>query len=167
MQEIWRKIVKYENYQVSNKGRIRRKLKDKRCSQYKYLSTFENSKGYVRVQLCKDSIPKWFFVHRLVANAFIEEIKEGLEVNHKDGNKKNNWAENLEIVTSVDNLNHAEKVLGKNFRVKPRKQVPDKIVEQIKELTHLGHSQRTIAEMLKINRSTVVRHQKRQKESEC
>lgn len=47
------------------------------------------------------------YVHRLVAEIFIGQIPEGYCVNHKDGNKKNNRLENLEIVTFSENIRHA------------------------------------------------------------
>jgi len=48
-----------------------------------------------------------FFVHRLVAAAFISPICKPMEVNHKDGNKTNNRLSNLEIVTRQWNIDHA------------------------------------------------------------
>jgi hypothetical protein len=46
-------------------------------------------------------------VHRLVVMAFIGPIPDGLQVNHKDGNKTNNSISNLEIVTQAENMRHA------------------------------------------------------------
>jgi hypothetical protein len=59
------------------------------------------------VNLYRDGKPQHFYVHRLVAEAFIGPIPEGFEVNHKDGCKTNANADNLEIVTARQNIQHA------------------------------------------------------------
>ena len=51
-------------------------------------------------------------VHTLIARAFVPGYKPGLQVNHIDGNKKNNKADNLEWVTNKENIRHAIDVLG-------------------------------------------------------
>lgn len=112
MEEIWKDIEGYEGlYQVSNLGNIKslRKRIDKgKCHRYfdeKILKPIETNRGYLRVKLCKDRKIKKIRVHRLVAEAFIKRPE--LEVNHIDGNKKNNKAENLEWVTQRENKQHA------------------------------------------------------------
>lgn len=63
--------------------------------------------GYWAVSIQKDDTAATFLVHRLVAAAFIGPLGAGDEVNHKDGNKRNNRASNLEIVTRQENIDHA------------------------------------------------------------
>lgn len=65
----------------------------------------QNTKGYYRVHLGKHT----YSVHRLVATAFIPNISDLPEVNHKDGNKANNSVDNLEWVTGKQNIIHAIK----------------------------------------------------------
>ena len=112
MEEIWKDIEGYEGlYQVSNLGNVKslRKRIDKgKCHRYfdeKILKPIETNRGYLRVKLCKNRKIKKTRVHRLVAEAFIKRPE--LEVNHIDGNKKNNKAENLEWVTQKENKQHA------------------------------------------------------------
>ena len=74
------------------------------------------NRGYLRVGLHKDNFSQYKFIHILVAETFIPNIEHKPFVNHKDGNKQNNFAENLEWVTNSENMKHAYK-LGLN---KPR-----------------------------------------------
>ncbi|MED1287338.1 HNH endonuclease [Bacillus mycoides] len=113
MIEEWRSVIGYEGeYEISNYGRVK-SLKNNR---EKILKTFKGHRGYERINLMKHRKLKQVFVHRLVAEAFIEVIKEGLYVNHIDGNKTNNRVENLEIVTQRENVRHSIDVLKNNIK---------------------------------------------------
>jgi hypothetical protein len=112
--EIWKPIRNYEDsYEVSNQGRVR--------SKDRYTPTWngqvfkkgvvktlnEDKDGYYKIWLSKDSKKKPFFVHRLVADAFLDNADELPIVNHKDGDKKNNDVSNLEWCTRSHNDKHA------------------------------------------------------------
>jgi hypothetical protein len=64
--------------------------------------------GYKIICLHKNGKRKWLLVHRLVADAFIENPENKSQVNHKDLDKKNNSVNNLEWVTSSENMQHAK-----------------------------------------------------------
>ena len=63
--------------------------------------------GYPVVNLWKDGKGKLQFVHRLVAEAFLDNTRNLKYVNHKDGNKTNNNVSNLEWCTCSENVQHA------------------------------------------------------------
>ena len=66
--------------------------------------------GYLEVSFWVNNKGKHKRVHRLVADAFCEKRAECEEVNHKDGNKLNNAADNLEWCTKSENMIHAYKL---------------------------------------------------------
>ena len=99
--ESWKKIDNYDNYMISNLGNI------KNIKRNKLLSPSKNTWGYLGVLLHKNGDKKRYQMHRLVANAFIPNLENKKEVNHKDGNKLNNHVDNLEWVTRSENMIHA------------------------------------------------------------
>ena len=102
--ESWKKIDNYDNYMISNLGNI------KNIKRNKLLSPSKNTWGYLGVMLHKNGNVKRYQIHRLVANAFIPNIENKKEVNHKDGNKLNNHVDNLEWVTRSENILHSYKI---------------------------------------------------------
>lgn len=107
MTERWKDIDGYEGmYQVSDRGRV--KSLNYRCTGREgFLSQAVAKIGYPVVVLCKDKIQKMYYVHRLVAKAFLDNPQRKPEVNHIDGNKENNFVENLEWATYAENQRHA------------------------------------------------------------
>ena len=110
LNEIWRPIKGYEGlYEVSNLGRV----KSIRFGKEKIMSSKAKGNKYLKIMLSKNKTYKRFYVHRLVAEAFLEipeELKHlkgtrYLQVNHKDENKLNNSVENLEYCTAKYNTN--------------------------------------------------------------
>lgn len=101
---MMRQIEGYARYYITSDGRVLSKNKDGRLKERK---PEINHNGYKRVNLLKDGKYKKYFVHRLVAMAFIGEIPEGYQVNHIDSNRLNNDVNNLEIVTVSENSRHS------------------------------------------------------------
>jgi len=115
IKEIWKPVKGYEGiYEVSNTGIVRSldRVVMNRGRSYKVkgktLKQYPNNKGYLRVDLRKKGTSKEGKIHRLVAIHHLGGIdNEKGTVNHKDGIKTNNNAENLEWMTLKENMNHA------------------------------------------------------------
>lgn len=100
MDENWIDLKGYEKfYEISNFGNIRNyKTKKKR-------KTYINNSGYVCIILYKNGKRKNYLIHRLVAENFLQNIDNYNEVNHKDEDKLNNKASNLEWCSHKQNCN--------------------------------------------------------------
>lgn len=112
MQEVWKDVVGYEGlYKVSNLGNVLSIPRQGTHSKKEYLlKKTKTKKGYLNVTLVKKC--KYFRtgIHRLVAQAFISNPENKLQVNHIDGNKENNCINNLEWVTNEENMQHSWKI---------------------------------------------------------
>ena len=107
-EEIWKDIAGYEGlYKVSNLGRVK-SLNYLRKGIEKDRIPNKNNSGYLIVGLHKDGKIKNFLIHRLVAEAFIENVNDLPQVNHIDENKLNNRVENLEWCSAKYNSNYGE-----------------------------------------------------------
>lgn len=100
MEEQWAEIKNFEDYQISNFGRVKSFKQDK--TNGKILS-FGSSGKYLTVCLRKNNKSYNKYIHRLVAKAFINNPNNLLEVNHKDENPHNNYVNNLEWISRIDN----------------------------------------------------------------
>jgi hypothetical protein len=115
--EIWKDIKEYEGlYKISSWGNVKSFHKSKKG---KILSTCLRN-TYVSLQLSKNRKKKNFDIHRLVGIHFIPNPFNKSQINHKNGNKENNYYEDLEWMTYEENIDHAFK---NNLHNKPRKKV--------------------------------------------
>lgn len=109
--EVWKDIDGYEGlYQVSNFGRVKSLMfinNIVRKHREKFVSLNITKKRRCLVHLYKEGKRKAVLVHRLVALAFIENPNNYPQINHKDGNPKNNTVENLEWCNASYNAKHA------------------------------------------------------------
>ena len=99
MKEMWKPIENFENYEVSNLGRVRN-------SRGRIMKLHKNQVGYYQVPMSKNGKAYLKCVHKLVAQAFINNPSGYTEVNHIDENKQNNEANNLEWCTHRENILH-------------------------------------------------------------
>lgn len=106
MEEIWKDIEGYEGkYQVSNLGRVKSLLKNG-VNRERIMKQQKDKDGYMRIKLRKSKTQKLYGVHRLVAFAFIPNENNLPMVNHKDEDKANNFANNLEWCDDLYNKNY-------------------------------------------------------------
>ena len=125
--EIWKDIEGYEGlYQVSNFGRIK--------SLYNYrgknnILVPHIKRGYYQIGLRKNTKRKWFSIHRLVAETFIENPNNLPCVNHIDENKLNNKVENLEWCTIAYNNCYGSRLKKVSKTNKLRKEIAQYTIE--------------------------------------
>lgn len=110
-----------------------------------------NGKGYLRVHIAG----KMYFVHRLVAEKYVPNPDNKPQVNHKDGNKLNNCANNLEWVSNQENRNHAVEnklqVYGEKCSYAKLTWAGVNYIREHKELSNIE-----LAKMFNVSRSTIV-----------
>lgn len=102
--EVWKIMKEHSNYEVSNLGKIKNKTTGR------IRKTSINNKGYEQFIVYIDKKPKTFYVHRVVANNFLENFNNLPEVNHKDENKLNNCVDNLEWCDGCYNLHYGTRI---------------------------------------------------------
>ncbi len=158
-EEIWKDIEGYEGYyQVSNMGRVKsldRVVPHGRCgtiTRKEKILKHGNSKGYDMVVLCVEHKRKAITVHKLVAEAFISKKESHMQVNHIDGNPKNNVVSNLEWCTSQENTIHALKnnIIKNKFSKKEILEIKHKYNEE-------NVTRKELAKQYSVNYSSIYR----------
>lgn len=103
MVEVYNTIAEIDGYSISNLGNVYSNKKNK------HLKKQTNYKGYHFIGLMVNGKNKKYYVHRLVAMAFIPNTEKKPQVNHKNGIKTDNTIDNLEWMTNIENKQHAVK----------------------------------------------------------
>jgi len=149
--EQWRPLIGYESiYDISSFGKIRNHKKIlslKKCGKY----------GHLLVNLTKDSKPKLYLIHRLVAENFISHQPANKPyVLHSDGNPANNKVSNLRWGTlkenGEDSVRHGRTLRGTKH---PNSKLDDCKILEIREMIREGHSHRVVAEKFKVTRGAI------------
>lgn len=132
--EKWLPVKGYPKYEASDTGKIRN------AKTGRILKQQITDRGYNTITLYEDCKPISKRVHRLVADAFYNGDNELLDVNHKDGNKRNNNIDNLEFCTRKTNINHAFQTGLKT----PSRQMSIRVVETGKVYNSINECARDI-----------------------
>lgn len=118
--EIWKTIDEFEDYAISNYGRLKRLTIGKGTVPGRILTPNKNNCGYLFYTFKKNKKAYARTIHRLVALAFIENPNNYSDVDHIDGNKLNNQACNLQWLSHKDNVNKMMLEKGEEIKEKRR-----------------------------------------------
>lgn len=143
--EIWETVSSNEKYEVSNIGNVRRKGKFDNLK-----INYNSTGGYGRVSIGR--------VHTLVAYTFLGERPNGLDINHIDGNKKNNSVSNLEYITRSENCKQAcGKQMLRSFKREKhnRAKLKESDIPIINELIKNGIKNKDIANTYNVDASLI------------
>jgi len=167
MEEIWKDIEGWKNhYQISNLSRVRSldfpmfHWRGGQSIEKGRIMKLKKDNGYLRIVLRKNGEQKNLAIHRLVAQAFIQNPENKPEINHINGIKTDNRIENLEWCTQKENCEHAFKIgLRKGLKgdKNPYSKLNEKQVRVIKYCIKLGMNCHAIAKYFPVNRSAISR----------
>lgn len=139
MKEIYKNIINFENYQISNLGNV----KSLQFGKEKILKPSFDGDGYLKINIYKYSKRFTKKIHILVSNAFLNNCPENnLVVDHIDNNPLNNNLSNLRLITnrlnvSKDAPNKYSKLTGVSFHKKKKKFISTISIN--KKNVHLGY----------------------------
>lgn len=154
--EKWRCVIGYEDYyKVSNLGRVRIVKRGRYWRTNAFLQPHRSSGGYFQIHLSKDRQRTSPMLHRIVAQAWVPNADRKPYTNHRDGDKSNNAASNLEWMTASENISHAYRTgLCPSGERHNRARLSARKVAEIRSLR--GRiSQRTLAKRYGVNKSTI------------
>jgi hypothetical protein len=169
METEWKPVVEYEGlYEVSNFGEIRsldRFIKKSPSGRMafvhgKIIKQFACNERYLKVSLSKNGNAKTHRVARVVASVFLDNKDSKGQVNHKDGNRFNNKADNLEWATQEENMRHAVKAglhppqIGEDHGCAI---LNEDDVRKIRTLVQKGIGYRPLGAMFGVDHSTIYR----------
>lgn len=162
--EEWRDVKGYERlYQVSNMGRVKSFHYDLTAG--RIMKPIQHSNGYYVVMLYRNGDSQINLIHRLVARAFVKQPSPDRDqVNHKNGSKADNRAENLEWVTRQQNIRHRHEILGMEYGKPPvvrggangQSKLTRRDVKEIRRLYATGkYTQQELAEIFGVTQVNI------------
>lgn len=157
---IWKNIEGFPDYQISDLGLVKslqRRVLTTAGTGIPHLKTINEKilkpairNGYLFVTLRRNNGHKANMIHQMVADAFVGVRIDGLVVNHKNGNKLDNRAENLEICSKAKNTQHYFNSLNKCIGGVPIGDIPE-IIKRISR----GFRIKDIAEEYRVTRNDI------------
>lgn len=158
----WRPMAGFETlYAVSDRGDVVSVATKAGRPRWRPLASFDK-RGYSAFKLHVKNISHHRYGHRLVWEAFVGLIPEGLEVNHKNGVRGDNRLENLELVTRSENMLHGLRTMGRHFN--PAKgsrhgcaKLSESDIPVIRTMLSGGRTQSQIAETFGVSKVAIGR----------
>lgn len=154
---IWKIINEFPDYKISNFGNVKRikKSKQNNVKLNCLLSPRKDHRGYLYINLYRNRRRFTRKIHRLVFETFNGKISK--EINHKDGDKENNFIDNLEDITKSENIKHAYENglmnhIGENHN---RAKLTNSDIYEIRKLADNGLKQKVIAKIFGVAQQTV------------
>lgn len=147
-------IKNYPNYMVSDTG-IVRSLRRMGTAGGPVKQRIDH-RGYMKATLSESDLAKEFFVHRLVAAAFLPDFLARPQVNHKNGQKTDNRLENLEMCTPKQNTEHADRTGLRKVRAEDNgnSKLTWPIVRQMRAVRAAGTTFKKLASMFGVSTRT-------------
>lgn len=158
--EIWKTVEGFQDYAISNHGRVKRITSGRSTRKGKILKSQISTCGYPQITLRNADKKKTFLVHKLEYITFKGPIPEGLEINHKDGDKENNYLTNFELMTRGENISHSFST-GLRSNVGTNNSMSKLSNQQVHEIKHKydegGYSQSDLADMYEVSQPSISR----------
>lgn len=165
----WKPVSGYEGiYEINQHGQVKSIARKRYCGhkdskpqmmKERMLTRSTDRLGYVRVKLSKNGKSQLKYIHRLLAEAFIENPKNKKEINHIDGDKQNNDLENLEWTTRSKNMKHAFKIglhKARKGEENNKTKLTTKEVSEIRELYESGkYTQTKLGKMFDVTTANI------------
>lgn len=162
--EVWADVAGFVGlYQISNLGRVasfrsRGGKRERNPAGAYLLNPGPNDSGYLRTNFSINNVGIGFYVHILVARAFVPNPDSKPEVNHRDLNKLNNRADNLEWTTGPENMAHFNATAGAREKISTRPcAIADAVVLDVRARAERGEKAKDIASLLGLSRRQVER----------
>lgn len=148
--EIYKDIIGFENYQISNYGNVYSKKTKK------VLKNLLNTNGYLKVHLQIKGKMKNLYIHRLVGEYFVENPNNFKYIDHIDRNKLNNYFTNLRWCTASENIkNIGNKKRYSISRAGHKKEYTRDIINKIMNMKKDGIKVMEISRLLNIPRQSI------------
>jgi len=149
MIEEWRKIKGFEDYEISNLGRV----KSLKYGKEKIMKPAKDKDRYLYVHLYQNKKTKCYRVHRLVAQAFLLNPNNYPDINHKDEDKTNNCVSNIEYCSKSYNNSYGTRT----ERASKAKSIPVVQTDMENNYINVYQSARQVQRELGFNKSNIAR----------